>query len=193
MDMPGFATTDLSGTPPHELFIHDFSTTGGRARPALPAATRRASNGTSATQPRTPAARQLCQHGGSLILWAKAGCEREGVEPTSEALRARIAARLGVPVPGARIPAPVAEIPLQTRGRGAQIVRLCHEILGEKERAVFLARNPTGTSAATPLEELAQRMGTTATRCAQIEASARRKIATAQGVGTVLRTGRESG
>jgi len=60
-----------------------------------------------------------------------------------------------------------------------RIVTLANEVLGERERQVFLARSLTDSDQVPSLEAFADRFGVTTTRVHQIEVSARRKIATA--------------
>ncbi|MEJ0016010.1 MAG: sigma-70 family RNA polymerase sigma factor [Acetobacteraceae bacterium] len=60
-----------------------------------------------------------------------------------------------------------------------RILVLAQEILGERERAVFLERCMGDSEDVTHLETLAQRFGVTRERICQLEASAKRKIATA--------------
>jgi RNA polymerase sigma-32 factor len=60
-----------------------------------------------------------------------------------------------------------------------RIVALSHEILGERERAVFLARCMTGGGDIVHLDALAKVFGVSPERIYQLEASAKRKIATA--------------
>ena len=60
-----------------------------------------------------------------------------------------------------------------------RLMALVEVALGERERAVFLARSMASTNAVPPLEEFAALWGVSPTRVSQIEQSARRKIATA--------------
>jgi RNA polymerase sigma-32 factor len=60
-----------------------------------------------------------------------------------------------------------------------RIMRLVHEILGEREREVFLARCMNGDDEITHLETLARQFGVTRERVCQLEASAKRKIGVA--------------
>lgn len=60
-----------------------------------------------------------------------------------------------------------------------RIMALVDEILGERERTVFLARCMGDGGEATHLETLAARFGVSRERVYQLEASAKRKIATA--------------
>jgi RNA polymerase sigma-32 factor len=60
-----------------------------------------------------------------------------------------------------------------------RIMGLVHEILGEREREVFLARCMNDGDEIAHLETLAGQFGVTRERVCQLEASAKRKIATA--------------
>jgi RNA polymerase sigma-32 factor len=60
-----------------------------------------------------------------------------------------------------------------------RIVTLVQEILGERERTVFLARCLSDSEEVPHLDTLAARFGVTRERICQLEASAKRKIATA--------------
>lgn len=60
-----------------------------------------------------------------------------------------------------------------------RILGLVDEILGERERTVFLARCMTGNEEIAHLDELATRFGVSRERVYQLEASAKRKIAKA--------------
>ncbi len=60
-----------------------------------------------------------------------------------------------------------------------RIMELTQEILGERERTVFLARCMTGGDEIVHLEVLAKEFGVSRERVYQLEASAKRKIATA--------------
>jgi len=60
-----------------------------------------------------------------------------------------------------------------------RINQLVHKVLGERERAVFVARCMQDEGAVVHLETLAQRFGVTRERVSQLEASAKRKIAAA--------------
>lgn len=60
-----------------------------------------------------------------------------------------------------------------------RIMALAHEILGERERAVFLARCMNDGDEITHLETLAKQFGVTRERVCQLEASAKHKITTA--------------
>jgi hypothetical protein len=60
-----------------------------------------------------------------------------------------------------------------------RIMALVHEVLGERERAVFLARCIGDGDEVAHLEMLAGRFGVTRERVCQLEAIAKRKIITA--------------
>jgi RNA polymerase sigma-32 factor len=60
-----------------------------------------------------------------------------------------------------------------------RIRTLASEVLGERERLIFLARSMANTDQVPSLEAFAERFAITTTRVHQIEISARRKIATA--------------
>ena len=60
-----------------------------------------------------------------------------------------------------------------------RIRALANEMLGERERAVFMARSMANSDQVPSLEAFAERFGVSTTRVHQIEISARRKIAVA--------------
>jgi DNA-directed RNA polymerase sigma subunit (sigma70/sigma32) len=60
-----------------------------------------------------------------------------------------------------------------------RVIELAGEILGERERAIFLARCLADRDEPATLEALATRHGVTRERIHQLETSAKRKIATA--------------
>lgn len=73
-----------------------------------------------------------------------------------------------------------------------RIVALSHEILGERERVVFLSRCMSDSDEVAHLDALAEQFGVSRERVYQLEASAKRKIATAltqEGYGDFARTG----
>ena len=73
-----------------------------------------------------------------------------------------------------------------------RIVTLAQEILGERERIVFLSRCMTDSDEVVHLDSLAEQFGVTRERVYQLEASAKRKIAVAltqEGYGDFLRAG----
>jgi RNA polymerase sigma-32 factor len=151
-----------------------------------------------------PGQRQLFRSAGRLFADARRSCQREGIEPTEAELYARVGARIGLGGDAvaecaalALSDAPAAETPSSeaaASGHGpapddAIMLRLDHaklrrrvtglaqEILGERERIVFLARcisDPRGTR-----QRLAMELGVTRERIFQLEVSAERKIAAA--------------
>ncbi len=73
-----------------------------------------------------------------------------------------------------------------------RIAALAQEILGERERVVFLARCMCDSDEVTHLDSLAEQFGVTRERVYQLEASAKRKIAAAltqEGYGDFARAG----
>lgn len=152
----------------------------------------------------SPGQRQLFRSAGRLFADARRSCQREGVEPTEAELCARVGARVGLGRDAvarcaalALSDAPAAETPsteTDSSGHGAapddavilrldhaklrrRVTRLAQEILGERERIVFLARcvsDPPGTR-----QRVAMDLGVTRERIFQLEVSAKRKIAAA--------------
>ena len=145
--------------------------------------------------------RQLFRSADRLFADARRSCQREGIEPTEAELYARVGARVGLGGDAvaqcaavALSDAPAADTQSAASGHGpatedAVILRLDHaklrrrvtglaqEILGERERIVFLARcvsEPHGTR-----QRLAMELGVTRDRIFQLEVSAKRKIAAA--------------
>lgn len=152
----------------------------------------------------SPGQRQLLRSAGRLFADARRSCQRESIEPTEAELCTRVGARIGL---GGEAVAQCAALALhdasatethpaapEGTGQGptpddAVILRLDHakkrrrvtglaqEILGERERIVFLARcvtEPHGTR-----QRLAMELGVTRERIFQLEVSAKRKIAAA--------------
>ena len=75
-----------------------------------------------------------------------------------------------------------------------RIVALAQEILGERERIVFLRRCMSDSDDATHLDSLAEQFGVSRERVYQLEASAKRKIAialTQEGYGDFARDRRQ--
>jgi len=73
-----------------------------------------------------------------------------------------------------------------------RIMALTREILGERERTIFLARCMTDSDEIVHLDSLAKEFGVSRERVYQLEASAKRKIATAlaqEGYSDFLRNG----
>jgi RNA polymerase sigma-32 factor len=157
--------------------------------------------------PESKAHRQLAQSGPRLLIEARKACEREGVEPTDSELHARIGSRLGLSadevahgmrlIQGARIclhdpdsdgheaslpddAAPTADDLHQRMDferLRKRIRTLANEVLGERERQIFLERSMADSDDVPSHEDFAERFGISAARVHQIEVSARRKIA----------------
>jgi RNA polymerase sigma-32 factor len=158
--------------------------------------------------PESKAHRQLAQSSPRLLLEARKACEREGVDPAESELHARIGRRIGLSAAevasGLRLiqdgraslhteddeepeiglrdhAAPTADDIHERMDHQRLRVRiraLASEVLGEREREVFLARSMADSDQVPSLEEFAERFGVSTTRVHQIEISARRKIAT---------------
>jgi RNA polymerase sigma-32 factor len=148
----------------------------------------------------SPGQRQLIRSAGRLFADARRSCQREGIEPTEAELCTRVGARIGLgdeavaqcaalalsdapaaaPLSAAseisgHLPAP--DLRLDHAKLRRRVTTLAQEILGERERIVFLARcvgEPRGTR-----QRLAMEMGVTRERILQLEVSAKRKIAAA--------------
>ena len=158
--------------------------------------------------PESKAHRQLAQSGPRLLAEARKACDREGVDPTDSELHTRVGRRLGLSaddvarglrlLQGGRMSlhsddgeyeaslpddaAPSADDLDERMDHDRLRLRirtLANEILGERERAVFLARSMANSDQVPSLEAFAERFGVSTTRVHQIEISARRKIATA--------------
>jgi RNA polymerase sigma-32 factor len=168
--------------------------------------------------PESKGHRQLAQSGSRLLIEARKACEREGVEPTESELHRRIGNRVGLSadevahgmrlIQGARMSlnaqdgeghesslpddaAPTADDLHQRMDyeRLRKRIRiLANEVLGERERQVFLARSMADTVDVPSHEDFAEQFGISSARVHQIEVSARRKIAVslaASGYGNV--------
>jgi DNA-directed RNA polymerase sigma subunit (sigma70/sigma32) len=159
--------------------------------------------------PSTTAHRHLARWGTRLFDEARRDCQRERVPATETELCTRVGRRIGLSadeVARSRVTqtgATVAVDMLSGFGSDADgedhaaedsvIRRLDHEklrrrvlalaesVLGERERAVFLARCMTGNRPVVQLDALATRFGVSRERIYQLEGSARRKIVTALG------------
>ena len=157
--------------------------------------------------PESKAHRQLAQNAARLIAEARASCQREGLDPSDAALHERIGRRVGLTSaetarglrllmsPGLSLDTgsewsehlkddtvPDADTMIERLDHDRlrrRILSLIDEVLGERERIVFRGRAMTGSDPARPLEQLATVLGVSTARVHQIEASARRKIATA--------------
>ena len=159
--------------------------------------------------PSTTAHRQLARWGTRLFEDASRDCQRERVPATEMELCARVGQRIGLSaddVARSRLTQSGATVTVDALSafgidadledhtpEDAVIRRLDHEklrrrvlalaenVLGERERAVFLARCMTGNGPIVQLDALAARFGVTRERIYQLEGSARRKIVTALG------------
>jgi RNA polymerase sigma-32 factor len=152
----------------------------------------------------SPGQRQLFRSAGRLFADARRSCQREGIEPTEAELCTRVGARIGLggdavaqcaalalsDAPAADTPSAASEasghrpapddaviLRLDHAKLRRRVTGLAQEILGERERIVFLARcvtDPRGTR-----QRLAMELGVTRERIFQLEVSAKRKIAAA--------------
>lgn len=158
--------------------------------------------------PESKAHRRLAQSGPRLLVEARKACEREGVDPTDSELHRRVGARIGLTadevahglrlIQGARMSlhgpdemqetnlpdaaAPTADDLHQRMDHArlrTRIRNLANEILGERERQIFLARSMADSDDVPSLDDFADHFGVSTARVHQIEVSARRKIATA--------------
>ena len=121
---------------------------------------------------------------------ARDACQREGIAATRRELLMRVAKRVGVSPTEAALglrgtlrPVGVAAAPVRpgTRHLRDRVLRLAATILGERERAVFMARRAARPDDMAALHELASSLGLSVERVYELEASARRKLATALG------------
>jgi hypothetical protein len=135
------------------------------------------------------AARQtLVRSGNYLLADARNACRLEGVIATRQQLLMRVAKRVGLPQAevarglagsirrDAAASAPGGVDAGHLRDRVSQ---LAATILGTREREVFLARREARPDDIPALHELACSLGLSAERVYELEASARRKVATA--------------
>ncbi len=153
--------------------------------------------------PGSMAHRQLFRTTGRLFADARRSCHREGVQATDAELCARVGARIGLSgdevaqcLSLARGDVDATHFQSRLTAQDASpeeavILRLDHaklrrrvlglaeEVLGERERKVFLARCMTDDEGATHFESLAAELGVTRERVYQLEVSAKRKIAVA--------------
>jgi len=125
-----------------------------------------------------------------MLADAQEACRREGVAATRRELLMRVAQRVGLSpaqvahgLRGALRHDGVAAASARpgTRHARDRVLRLVATILGERERAVFLARRAARPDDMAALHELASSLGLSVERVYELEASARRKLATALG------------
>lgn len=125
-----------------------------------------------------------------LLADARDACRREGIAATRRELLMRVAKRVGLS------PAQVARglqgalrhdgVAAAFAGLGARhardrVSRLVATILGAREREVFLARRAARADDIAALQELASSLELSVERVYELDASARRKLATALG------------
>jgi hypothetical protein len=128
--------------------------------------------------------------GDRLLADARDACRREAVPATRREVLMRVGKRAGVsPAEAARglrgtlrpvgvAAAPARPVAPRLRDR---VLRLAATILGERERAVFMGRRAARPDDMAALHELASSLGLSVERVYELEASARRKLATALG------------
>jgi len=140
------------------------------------------------TARRGGARRTLADMGDRLLADARDPCRREGVAATRRELLIRVAERVGLPqaevargLGGAprRDGAPTASAGPAARHLRDRVLRLAETILGERERAVFLARRVARSDDIAALHALASSLGLSVERVYELESSARRKLAMA--------------
>jgi RNA polymerase sigma-32 factor len=166
-------------------------------------------NATPVRLPESKAHRLLAQSGSRLLAEARKACHREGVDPTDSELHERVGRRVGLNAdevarglrllqgarknlhaeaddeadPGLRDHAAPTADELHERidhdRLRIRIRALTNEILGERERILFMARSMATSDEVPSLDAFADRFGISVTRVHQIEVSARRKIAVA--------------
>jgi hypothetical protein len=142
------------------------------------------------TARRGAAGPDLAGLGDRLSADAHDACRREAVAATRREVLMRVAKRVGAsPAEAARglrgTLRPVGVVAASARP-GARhlrdrVLRLAATILGERERAVFMARRAARPDDMAALHELASSLGLSVERVYELEASARRKLATALG------------
>ena len=142
------------------------------------------------TAPRGAAGPALAGLDERLLADARDACRREGIAATRRELLMRIAKRVGVPpaevargLRGTLRHVGVVAAPGRPSARHLRdrVLRLAATILGERERAVFMARRAARPDDMAALHELASSLGLSVERVYELEASARRKLATALG------------
>ena len=172
--------------------------------------------------PESKGHRLLAQSATRLLAEARKACEREGTEPTDSALHERIGQRIGLGanevanglrlIQGARTCLDTGEengedgglpderIPtaddmnrrLDHDRLRARIRVLADEVLGDRERRIFLDRCMADSEQVPSLDSFATRFNVSVVRVHQIEASARRKIAAQQRSQLIIATHSEA-
>ena len=132
-----------------------------------------------------PVRRQLLRGAARLFEDARRACQREGIAATDAELCARVGARVGLTsdevvrwLPLARDDTPPVRR-LDAAALRRRMLELSEEILGARERTVFLARCVVEPRNARQQDDLASELGVTRERICELEDSARRKIAAA--------------
>jgi RNA polymerase sigma-32 factor len=128
---------------------------------------------------------QLMRSATRLFDDARRACQREGSEPTDAELCARVGARVGLPaeevakwLPLARSNVTLAQ-QMDPAALRRRMIALSEQILGARERIVFVARCLPDRRRVRRVESLASELGVTRERICELEGSARRKIAAA--------------
>jgi RNA polymerase sigma factor (sigma-70 family) len=132
-----------------------------------------------------PVQQQLQRGAARLFEDARRACQREGIVATDAELCARVGARVGLTsdevvrwLPLARDDTPPVRR-LDAAALRRRMLELSNEILGARERTVFLARCLAERRNVRQQDALASELGVTRERIFELEGSARRKIAAA--------------
>jgi RNA polymerase sigma factor (sigma-70 family) len=132
-----------------------------------------------------PAQQQLLRGAARLFEDARRACLREGIADTDAELCARVGARVGLTsdevvrwLPLARDDTPLVRR-LDTAALRRRMFELSDEILGARERTVFLGRCLAERRDVRQQDALASELGVTRERICELEGSAKRKIAAA--------------
>lgn len=130
---------------------------------------------------RPPPPDRLARTIARLLADASKACDRERVRPAGGELYRRVASRLGLDTAAMRFSGGggTADQPLRAARAIATMTRLANEVLGERERILFLARSIPGQRPRRTIASLAGELGIGENRAAEIERSARRKITAA--------------
>lgn len=138
---------------------------------------------------RPVSADRLARLAARLLTEACKACDLERVQPDGAELHKRVTSRLGLDAASARYAGGNQAPPPRMAHAIARMTMLAEEVLGERERIVFLARTLPGQRARRPTLSLAQELGIDENRVREIERSARRKVAAAlaaEGAGDVI-------
>jgi hypothetical protein len=157
----------------------DLAVSGGSNVEPIPSTARR-----GAARP------DLAGLGDRLLADARDACRREAVPAARRDVLMRVVKPVGVSpaevaggLRGTLRPVGVVAAPARAGARHLRdrVLRLAATILGERERAVFMARRAARPDDMAALHELASSLGLSVERVYELEASARRKLATALG------------